>query len=62
MKIASIYHSFIHQIHARTACLIGDLDDEIYMEQPKGFILFGNKNKVSKLIKSLFGLKQAPKY
>ena len=31
------------------------------MEQPKGFILSGNKNKVSKLIKSLFGLEQAPK-
>ena len=45
----------------KTAFLNGDLDEEIYMEQPEGFVLPGNEKKVCKLVKSLYDLKQAPK-
>jgi len=38
-----------------------ELDEEIYMEQPKGFVMPGQEKKVCKLQKSLYGLKQAPK-
>ena len=38
-----------------------DLDEEVYMEQPEGFVLPRNEKKVCKLVKSLYGLKQAPK-
>jgi hypothetical protein len=45
----------------KTAFLNGDLEEEIYMDQPKGFVLPGNEHKVFKLLKSLYGLRQAPR-
>ncbi|GKG30912.1 zinc finger, CCHC-type containing protein, partial [Tanacetum coccineum] len=45
----------------KTAFLNGELEEEIYINQPQGFILPGNENKACKLIKSLYRLKQAPK-
>ena len=46
MAIASLYHLYVHQMDVKTAFLNGDLDEEIYTEQPKGFVLPGNENKV----------------
>ena len=39
----------------------GDLDEKIYMRQPKGFIVKGKKEMVYKLNKSLYNLKQSPR-
>ena len=43
----------------KTAFLNGSLDKKIYMEQPKGFIFSGSKQKVCKLQRSIYELKQA---
>jgi hypothetical protein len=50
----------IHQVDVKTAFLNGDLEEEIYMEQPKGFTQEG-EHLVCKLHKSLYRLKQSPR-
>lgn len=59
--MAAIHNLIIHQIDVKTAFLNSDLEEEIYMNQPQGFIIHGQENKVYELVKSLYGLKQTPK-
>ncbi|KAL0429099.1 UNVERIFIED_CONTAM: Retrovirus-related Pol polyprotein from transposon TNT 1-94 [Sesamum radiatum] len=61
IAIAALYDLEIHQMDVKTAFLNGELDEEIYMEQPEGFVVPGQEKKVCRLVKSLYGLKQAPK-
>ena len=49
------------QLDVKTSFLCGDLDEEIYMEQPEGFVQDRNKRFVCKLRKSLYGLRQSPR-
>ena len=61
LALTSIYKLIVHQMDVKTTFLNGDLDEEVHMEQLKGFVLPKNEKKVGKLVKSLYGLKQAPK-
>ena len=49
----------IEALDVKTAFLYGNLDEEIYMEQPEGFVTQGQEGKVYRLKKALYGLKQA---
>jgi hypothetical protein len=61
LSLAASHGLLIHQMDVKTAFLNGELEEEIYMEQPDGFVVDGQEGKVCKLLKSLYGLKQAPK-
>jgi hypothetical protein len=51
----------VEQMDVKTTFLHGDLEEEIYMKQPEGFVVKGKKELVCKLKKSLYGLKQSPR-
>ena len=57
VAIAALHNLQIHQMDVKTTFLNGELDEEIYMEQPEGFIVPGQEKKVYRLVKSLYGLK-----
>jgi len=59
MAIAAKEDWEIHQMDVKTAFLNGDLNEEIYMEQPEGFIQKGSEGKALQLLKAIYGLKQA---
>ncbi|KAG8481669.1 hypothetical protein CXB51_026598 [Gossypium anomalum] len=51
----------IHQLDVKSAFLNGFLEEEIYIDQPQGFVVSGKEQMVYKLKKALYGLKQAPR-
>ena len=61
IALAAVHNLIVHQMDVKTAFLNGDLEEEIYMDQPEGCVATGSEHKVCRLVKSLYGLKQAPK-
>jgi len=61
LALAAQMKSKIWHLDVKSAFLNGNLDEEIYVAQPAGFLVKGREDKVYKLHKTLYGLKQAPR-
>ena len=61
ISLAVVHNWPLHQLDIKNAFLHGDLQEEVYMEQPPGFVAQGENGKVCHLKKSLYGLKQSPR-
>jgi hypothetical protein len=59
MALVVHYDLELHQMDVKTAFLNGDLYENVYMAQPKGFVVEGKENIECHLKKSIYGLKQA---
>ncbi|RVW59372.1 Retrovirus-related Pol polyprotein from transposon TNT 1-94 [Vitis vinifera] len=61
LGMVAVENLHLEQLDVKTTFLHGDLEENLYMIQPKGFIVQGQENLVCKLRKSLYSLKQAPR-
>ena len=59
LAIANQLNLEVHQMDVSTAFLNGELEEEIYMSQPEGYVKEGEEGLVCKLNKSIYGLKQS---
>jgi hypothetical protein len=51
----------LHQMDVKTAFLNGKIEQEVFVEQPDGFVLHNKDTHVCKLRKALYGFNQAPR-
>ncbi|KAJ9538712.1 hypothetical protein OSB04_031445 [Centaurea solstitialis] len=59
IAIATFHDYEIWQMDVKTTFLNGKLSEDVYMRQPEGFVQSEHPNRVCKLQKSIYGLKQA---
>eukprot|EP00253_Pinus_taeda_P030559 PITA_30559 len=59
LALSSFQKFKVFQMDVKSAFLNGDLEEEVYIKQPDGFILGNDPNLVCRLKKALYGLKQA---
>ena len=51
----------VHHMDAKSAFLIGELEEEVYVKQPDGYVKKGREHLVMRLKKTLYRLKQVPR-
>jgi hypothetical protein len=59
MALVPHYNLELHQTDVKTTFLNGDLVENIYLAQPKGFAVEGKERMRCRLKKSIYRLKQA---
>jgi Reverse transcriptase (RNA-dependent DNA polymerase) len=59
LTLAALEHWHITSVDVKTVFLYGELDEELYMEQPEGFKTKGQEHKVLHLKRAIYGLRQA---
>jgi hypothetical protein len=59
MALVAHFDLELHKMDVKTAFLNGDLEERVYMKQPKSFIMDGKEDMGCRLKKSIYGLKQA---
>jgi len=59
LALAAIQRWQMSSVDVKTAFLYGELDEELYMEQPQGFKVKNHEHKVLRLKRAIYGLKQA---
>uniref|UniRef100_A0A8I6YDX8 Reverse transcriptase Ty1/copia-type domain-containing protein n=1 Tax=Hordeum vulgare subsp. vulgare TaxID=112509 RepID=A0A8I6YDX8_HORVV len=59
MALVAHFDLELHQMYVKKAFLNIDLEEDVYMKQPKGFIMEGKENMGCHLKKSIYGLRQA---
>ena len=57
MALVAHYDLELHQMDVKTVFLNGDLEENVYMAQPKGFVVEGKERMGCCLKKSIYGLK-----
>jgi hypothetical protein len=61
IALARKHHWKLHQLDVKFCFLNGELKEEVYLTQPKGFVKSGQEHLVCKLKKTVYGMKQAPR-
>ena len=61
LSLVAVENLHLEQLDVKNAFLHGDLEEEIYMQQPQGYEVKGKENLVCMLKKILYGLKQPPR-
>ena len=59
LSLVAAHDLEMSQLDVKTAFLYGELDEEIYLQQPEGYVVAGKEGSVCRLHKCIYGLKQA---
>jgi len=54
ISLASVMGWNLHQMDVKTTFLNGVIENEVYIEQPEGFVVHGKKSHVCRLKKTLY--------
>ena len=61
IAIAARHKWKVYKMDVKSTFLNGVLKEEVYVEQPPGYEVAGEENKVYRLKRALYGLKKAPR-